>query len=143
MMNNTKCRQAYPTDLTDKQWAEIAPLFTGMHKQKWDKRELVNAVFYLVKTGCQWRNLPNDFPPYQTVYSFFSRAKESGLWDKILQHMVAKSRVNANRAPGPTYALIDSQSVKTVAASEERGYDGGKKRKVGNVTLLLMCLGIC
>ena len=46
MMNNTKCRQAYPTDLTDKQWAEIAPLFTGMHKQKWDKRELVNAVFY-------------------------------------------------------------------------------------------------
>ena len=137
-MNNTKCRKAYPTDLTDKQWAEIASLFAGMHKQKWDKRELVDAVFYLVKTGCQWRNLPNDFPPYQTVYSFFSRAKESGLWDKILQHMVEKSRVNANRAPCPTYALIDSQSVKTVAASEKRGYDGGKKRKVENVTLLWM-----
>ena len=53
MLNKTKCREAYPTDLTDKQWAEIAPLFAGMHKQKWDKRELVNAVFYLVKTGCQ------------------------------------------------------------------------------------------
>ena len=77
MVNKTKCREAYPTDLTDKQWAEIAPLFAGMHKQKWDKRELVNAVFYLVKTGCQWRNLPNDFPPHQTVYSFFGSITNS------------------------------------------------------------------
>ena len=138
MMNNAKSRKAYPTDLTDKQWAKIAPLFIGMHTQKWDKRELVNAVFYLVKTGCQWRNLPNDFPPYQTVYSFFSRAKKRGLWDKILQYLVKETRKNANRNAGPTYALIDSQSIKTVAASEERGYDGGKKRKAENGILLSM-----
>ena len=70
----------YPTDLTDAQWSEIEPLYSGMRNRKWSKRELTNAVLYIVKTGCQWRQLPHDFPPYQTVYSFFSRGAKSGLW---------------------------------------------------------------
>ena len=129
MRRYEKRTRLYPSDLTDKQWAEIAPLFTGMREYIWPKRELVDAVLYFVKTGCQWRHLPHDFPPYSTVHSFYRRAKNSGLWDKILQHLVLKTRTDAGRSPKPTYAIIDSQSVKTVAASEERGFDGGKKRK--------------
>ena len=130
MKEHKKREQAYPSDLTDTQWKEIAPLFSGLRKYTWPKRELLDAVLYLVKTGCQWRNLPHDFPPYSTVHTFYRRARLSGLWDRILEHLVEKTRTNAGCKPGPTYALIDSQSVKTVAASEDRGIDGGKKRKV-------------
>ena len=127
-------REKYETDLTDEQWELIEPLFVGMRKRKWEKRELVNAVLYLVKTGCQWRNLPHDFPPAFTVHSFYRRARLSGLWDRILQHLVKLTRINAGRNPEPSYAIIDSQSVKTTSANEQRGYDGGKKRKDENVT---------
>jgi len=135
MREKKEREQRYPSDLTDTQWAEIEPLYTGLREYTWPKRELTDAVLYFVKTGCQWRQLPHDFPPYSTVHSFYRRAKNSGLWDRILQHLVLKTREDAGRNPEPTYAIIDSQSVKTVAASEERGIDGGKKRKVGNGTL--------
>jgi transposase len=124
--------QTYPSDLTDAQWEEIKPLFSGLRVYKWPKRELLEAVLYLIKTGCQWRQLPHDFPPYSTVHSFYRRARESGLWDLLLEYLVRKTRENAGRSAEPTYALIDSQSVKTTAANEERGIDGGKKRKVEN-----------
>ena len=120
--------------MTDKQWEEIAPLYTGMRNCTWSKRELTDAVLYLVDSGCKWRQLPHDFPPYSTVHSFYRRARMSGLWDKILEHLVKKTRTNAGREESPSYAIIDSQSVKTVAASEERGIDGGKKRKAENGT---------
>ena len=119
----------YPSDLTDEEWDEIQPLFKGMRHRKWSKRILVNAVFYVNKTGCQWRQLPKDFPPYQTVYSFFQRACKSGLWDKILQYLVRRTREKAGRNTNPSYAIIDSQSVKSVYKGEERGYDGGKKNQ--------------
>lgn len=125
-------RQGYPTDLTDKQWAVIEPLFVGMRNRKYEKRELVNAVLYLIDNGCKWRSLPHDFPNWKTVYSFFSRANKKGLWNKILEQVVKITRLNAGRNPNPSYALIDSQSVKTVYASEQIGYDGGKKRKDEN-----------
>jgi putative transposase len=128
--------QSYESDLTERQWETIAPLFVGMREYTWPKRELVNAVLYFVKTGCQWRNMPHDFPPYSTVHSFYRRARINGLWDKILQYLVVKTRENAGRRAEPSYGIIDSQSVKTVSASEERGIDGGKKRKVGNGILL-------
>ena len=128
MMTIKKKRQGYPSDLTNKQWAEIAPLFSGMRVYKWSKHELVNAVLYVKTTGCQWRQLPHDFPPYSTVYSFFRRAKLSGLWDQILEHLVKESRKNANRNEQPN-AIIDSQSVKTTGPSEERGIDGGKNER--------------
>ena len=122
-------RILYPTDLTDEQWLVIKPLFTGMREYKWDKRELTNAVLYLVDSGCKWRLLPHDFPPYSTVHSFYRRARLSGLWDRILETLVKLTREKEGRNPEPSYALIDSQSAKTVGPSEERGFDGGKKRK--------------
>ena len=128
-MRREKKRKSYPSDLTDEQWEEIAPLYAGMRTCKWRKRELTNAVLYWVDSGCKWRQLPHDFPPYSTVHSFYRRARISGLWDRILEHLVAKTRKNAGRKEEPSYAIIDSQSVKTVAASEERGIDGGKKQK--------------
>ena len=126
-------RQSYPTDLTDKQWAEIEPLFVGMRQRKYSKRELLNALLYLVDAGCKWRQMPHDFPPFQTVYSFFRRAKAKDLWDRLLEHMVKLTRKNAGREESPSYAIVDSQSVKTTGASEQRGIDGGKKRKAENV----------
>ena len=122
-------RKSYPTDLTDEQWEEIAPLFAGMREYKYSKRELTNAVLYLVDSGCKWRQLPHDFPPVFTVHSFYRRARLSGLWDNILEHLVKVTRENASRDSNPTYALIDSQSVKTAYSSEQIGFDGGKKRK--------------
>ena len=135
-MNESVNRKAYSTDLTDRQWAEIEPLFKGMRNYRWSKRELTNAVLYLVDSGCKWRQLPHDFPPYSTVYSFFRRAKISGLWDRIMKHMVIKTRTKAGRNEDPTYAIIDSQSAKTTDSSEERGFDGGKKRKGESVISL-------
>ena len=82
-------------------------------------------MFYLVDNGCKWRALPHDYPPYSTVHSFYRRARINGLWEKILQATVEKTRVEAGRNPTATYGLIDSQSVKTVYASEDRGFDGG------------------
>jgi len=120
----------YSTDLTDKQWCLIAPIFVsnkGQHFTQHSKRDLVNAVSYLVKTGCQWHLLPNDFPPYKTVFSFYSRAVKSGKWERAMDSLVAKVRTDAGRKPTPTYGLIDSQSAKTTLASNDRGFDGGKK----------------
>ena len=120
-MNKIAGRKAYSSDITDEQWNEIKPLFVNMRQRKWSKRELINAVFYVIESGCQWRQLPHDFPPYQTVYSFFRRGKESGLWDRILDHLVRRTRVKAKRNEVPSYGIIDSQSVKTVGGSKERG----------------------
>jgi len=120
----------YSTDLTDKQWRMIEPFFTsnkGQHLIEHSKRDLVNAVLYLVKTGCQWRLLPNDLPPYVTVWSFYRRAVKSGKWEKAMDMLAKKTRENAGRSPSPSYGIIDSQSAKTTLASENRGYDGGKK----------------
>jgi putative transposase len=120
----------YSTDLSDAQWQMIEPIFTskkGQHLVKHSKRELINAVLYLVKTGCQWRLLPNDFPPHDAVWSFYRRAVASGKWEKAMDSLTRKVRTVAGRKATPTYGLIDSQSAKTTLASEERGFDGGKK----------------
>ena len=84
----------YKTDLTDKQWELIEPIFVsnkGQHFVEHTKRELINAVLYLVKTGCQWRLLPNDFPPYSTVWSFYRCAVKSGKWERVMDLLVKKT----------------------------------------------------
>ena len=127
----------YPSDLTTKQWNIIKPLFTGekrgAHFAKHSKRKLINAVLYMEKTGCQWRQLPHDFPKWSTVKSFYYRAVESGLWERLRLLLVEKSRADGGRKAEPTYGIIDSQSAKTMYNANERGIDGGKKQKAGNV----------
>jgi len=122
----------YPSDLTDAQYAAIADIFNvgnyGKNREH-AVRDLLNAVFYLNKTRCQWRMLPNDFPPFPAVESFYRRARQGGKWDITLQRLVQLSRIKQGRKPSPSYALIDSQSVKTSGAAKGRGIDGGKKSK--------------
>ena len=123
---------AYPTDLTDSQWELIEGFFdTGNYgkNHRHSKRSLVNAVFYVIKTGCQWRFLPKDYPPWETVYSFYRRAVDNGIWEDMLKALVKKDRIRMGRNPDPGYSLIDSQSVKTTSSAEDRGIDGGKKDK--------------
>lgn len=122
----------YPSDLTDEQWEVIKEFFPQGGSSTHHKRSLINGVLYLVDNGCKWRALPHDFPPYSTVHSFYRRARISGLWEKVLDAVVEKIRVETGKNPMPSYGIVDSQSVKTVYASEERGIDGGKKQKAGN-----------
>lgn len=84
-------------------------------------------MLYLVKTGCQWRQLPKEYPNYKTVFSFYKRAQERGIWEKLMTDLVEQSRLRQGRHSAPSYSLIDSQSVKTAANAEDRGIDGGKK----------------
>ena len=104
-------------------------MWNSGNKSKWEKRELINAVLYIVDSGCKWRQLPHDFPPHTTVSNFYYKAVREGLWEKILKVMVSKTRKEAGKSSEPSYALIDSQSVKTVYSSDKRGYGGGKKQK--------------
>ena len=121
--------------MTESQWEIIKEILKECkYRSIGEKREQVNEVFYLVKTGCQWRNLPKDFGKWQTVYTFYRRAWLNGTWDKIQKILVKKTRESKGKNASPTYALIDSQSVKTTSASINRGYDGGKKRKEGKGT---------
>ena len=119
----------YESDLTDKQWEAIKEFFPSGNKSKYHKRSLVEAVLYIVKTGCQWRMLPHDYPPHDTVWSFYRRARENGVWDKMMQHLVKITRKQAGRNEEPSCALIDSQSVKTTCYGENHGYDGEKNER--------------
>jgi putative transposase len=123
----------YKSDLTDKEWEIIEPIFTkvtkGRHLCKHSKRALINGVRYINKTGCQWEFLPKDYPPYKTVSSFYVRAKKAGLWDEMNDLLVKLVREHEGRNPEPTYGLIDSQSVKTTYNSEDRGIDGEKNKR--------------
>jgi len=122
----------YPTDLTDDQWTFIEPIINRAlghygNRAVWNRRVLVNAIYYLNKTGCQWYMLPKDYPPYTTVSSFYHKAKGRGVWELINEALVKADRQEKGRTPEPSYSLIDSQSTKTTGASDERGIDGGKK----------------
>ena len=125
----------YTSDMSEKQWEMIIRLLKQKGYRSIEKRrEQINAVLYLVKTECQWRNLPKNFPNWKTVYSFYRRACLSGTWDMLQKELVKKVRRQKGKAETPTYALIDSQSTKTAYSNEKRGYDGGKKQKDGSDT---------
>jgi putative transposase len=123
----------YPSDLTDAEWALIQRHFQPGDRRgsacRHPRKRIVDAILYVVKSGCQWRMLPNDFPNWKTVYHHFSRWNKSGVWEAALDRVNAIHRRKSGRSASPSYGIIDSQSVKTEYASEERGIDGGKKVK--------------
>jgi putative transposase len=121
----------YANDLTDAEWALIArrmPLRCRLGRPRTvDLRRVVEAVLFILSTGCQWRALPKDYPPYSTVQGYFYAWRDSGRWQRIVAALVCRARRALGRKPKPTAAVIDSQSVATTQAGGPRGYDAGKR----------------
>ena len=145
-MSATNC---YATDLRDEQWAILKPL---LPEQKWypggpgrpprDVREILKAIFYVNKTGCQWRLLPKAFGHWNTVYGYYWRWRRLGLWSEWMAHLRQAERRRQGRLPEPSAGCIDSQSMKTATQNSDVGFDRNKRVKGRQRHLLVDTLGL-
>ena len=123
----------YASDVSDAEWVQIEALLPVAKRlgrpRSTQMRQVVNAMLYLLTTGCQWRLLPKEFPPFSTVQRFFYRWRDAGLWQTINHFLVMRTREAAGHEASPTAGVLDSQPVKTTEAAGPRGYDAGKKIK--------------
>jgi putative transposase len=121
----------YASDMTDAEWRLIARRLPPRRRlgrpREVDLRRVVEAILFILSTGCQWRALPREFPPYSTVQGYFYAWRDTGLWQRIVRALVRRARRELGRKPRPTAAIIDSQSAATTQAGGPRGYDAGKR----------------
>ena len=146
-LDHDRSGQRYTSDMTDREFALIAPHLPGQpgrgRKRRTDLRAVVEGVFYLLQNGCPWANLPKDFPPKSTVYWYFRRFREDGTWARIHDALYVDCRDLEGREEQPSAAIIDSQSVKTGPhACDAVGYDAGKKIKGRKRHILTDTLGL-
>ena len=138
-------RRAYPSDLSDAEFASLLshlPVHGRGRPWKHPFRELLDGIFYVVRTGCQWRALPHEYPPWQTVYWWFRRFRLDGTWEQLNAALREHVRILVGRHPQPSASIIDSQSVKTSAVGGLRGFDGGKKINGRKRHILVDTLGL-
>ena len=133
----------YSTNVSDSQWQIISKYLDIERSRKYDLRQIVNAILYLVKTGCQWRMMPGDFAPWRTVYYYFSVWKKGEIFEVIHEALVEKVRVIQGKKEEPTVGIIDAQSVKnTLVSSQNKGFDAGKKIKGIKRHIIVDTLGL-
>ena len=135
----------YPTDLTEKQWQIIEKLLPKqkMGRKPIDRRRIINAIFYLLRTGCQWRYLPKEFPKWKTVYTVFRRRRIAGIWKSIHDALNRIIRKIKGKKPTPSVGIIDSQSADTTeVGGDERGYDAAKNVKGRKRHIMVDTLGL-